>query len=236
MTSPVPLAVRIALATLSIAAGLLAGAAGAVAAPMLGARSGVGALTLTLSTGAPATGGPAPVSRIAFTLSPGIRIGAARPSCSRDTVERSPQKCPPASRVGSGSARWAGYNPYTPAIGRRIDPTSDISIFSGTAGTVILRLPVARPIPQVIVLTGSIETVDATRRLIIAVPLTLVAGYDLTPVYLQLRLGGRSASGYVRRSGTCPKTGLAFGVELRYRPRGDGPALRPQRASATAPC
>jgi hypothetical protein len=88
----------------------------------------------------------------------------------------------------------------------------------------------------VIVLTGSLQTVGATRRLVVAVPQTLVAGYDLTPAYLQLRLGGAGAGGYVRRSGACPKTGLPFGVELRYRSRGADQALRPQRASASAPC
>ena len=232
-----PLALRIPIAALALAAGLFAGAPGATAAPKLSARAGGNALTLTLSTGAPATGGPAPVSRIAFTLAPGVRIGGARPSCARATVERAPQTCPRASRVGSGAARWAGYNPYAPAIGQRIDPTSDISAFHGPAGSRRPATPDRAADP-----TGDRahgrgrDGRCGTRRLIVAVPQTLIAGYDLTPVFLQLRLGGAGASGYVRRSGACPKKGLPFGVELRYRTRGDGPALRPQRASANASC
>ncbi|MCX6386943.1 MAG: hypothetical protein NTV40_10020 [Solirubrobacterales bacterium] len=228
--------IRIPFAALALFFALIAAAAPASAAPKFSVRLSDNSLALSLVTNAPATGGLANVSRIAITLAPGIRLGSVGKTCVRATVERAPLKCPAASKIGLGKARWAAYNRYVPKIAQRIDPTSLITAFNGIDGEVLLALPVTRPLPETILLSGRVERTGNISRLVITVPMTLIAGYDFTPAYLELQLGGPGAAGYVSRSGNCPTAGRPFTVELRYRANAEGAWPRPQQAVAKAAC
>ncbi len=226
--------IRLPLAATAAAALCAAVPSAAPAASFLSARvsTGTGAVSVAFDTGAPATGAPTPLARLALRLPAGFRV-APRAACRAETVLLRPARCPASSRVGGGTARLAAYNSGARAPGGRLDVVADLAAYAGPGGDFLLRAEIGRPFAQVLVYEGRARGRD------VVLPLGQgdVAGYELSPAFVRLTLGGPSGAGYIRRSAACPGAGgWVFGALLRYRSFDGLPPDRPLRLRGSAPC
>jgi hypothetical protein len=228
-----PAALRLPLAAAACAAALATLPAAASASSFLSVRvsGATGATAIALDTGAPASGAPTPLARATLTLPGGFRL-APRAACRRATVLLRPGRCPAAARVGGGTGRFAAYNSGARAPGGRLDAVASLSAYTGPGGTLLLRAEFARPIDQALVYDGRV----AGRQIVLSLAQGDVAGYELTPAFLRLTLGGPNGSGYVRRAASCPAGGWGFSALLRYRAYSGRPPDSPLRLSGAAPC
>lgn len=221
----------LAIAATAAAVGALAPAASAASFLSVRVSAATGATSIALDTGAPASGAPAPLARATLTLPAGFRL-VPRAACARDTVLLTPGRCPSRSRVGGGTGRFAAYNSGARAPGGRLDAVARLAAYAGPGGTLLLRAELARPIPQALVYEARV----AGRQIVLSLAQGDVAGFELTPAFLRLTLGGPNGAGYVRRASGCPAGGWGFAALLRYRPYNGRPPDSPLRLAGAAPC
>ena len=135
------------------------------------------------------------------------------PTCAKNTVQTSPQSCPAASKVGSGSA-----------VGRALGQIENLTVqaFNGPGGTLQLLVRGSQPLQIDSVIEGKLKNASGSfgKRLVVAIPQNLQQPVPnvyatLTDFTVTIKNVSRGGKPYIGIKG-CTNNRLKFRSDLTY--------------------
>jgi hypothetical protein len=213
-------------AALALCASLPAGAQAATTATLtpslspdkLGATT---ALTLAVRYSNTEIGLPAPVSGMVLHLPAGLEVNLGGAICTKAHVlAHNGRKCPPSSRVGTGSALAAGR------IGdKTVDESATLTAYrDADQGLALVGLGLT-PLEERVVLTGVVELDEPPYGLELKMKVPPIATLPTEPnastLHISLTLGsarrGRGGrGGLIQMPRSCPAGGFPFAADFTY--------------------